>query len=57
MTRFKYFNVLNAKHEVTKWDKMSAKYGCVSTFQPAITCSKLTMETLEQYVKYVESYQ
>ena len=35
--------------------KMSAKYGCVSTFQPAITCSKLTMETLEQYVKYVES--
>ena len=25
--------------------------------QPAITCSKLTTETLEQGVKYVQSYQ
>ena len=25
--------------------------------QPAITCSKLTIETLEQGVKYVQSYQ
>ena len=24
-------------------------------FQPAITCSKLTIETLEQEVKYVQS--
>ena len=27
------------------------------SFQPAITCSKLTIETLEQGVKYVQSYQ
>ena len=26
-----------------------------STSQPAITCSKLTIETLEQGVKYVQS--
>ena len=26
-----------------------------STTQPAITCSKLTIETLEQGVKYVQS--
>ena len=26
-----------------------------STAQPAITCSKLTIETLEQGVKYVQS--
>ena len=25
--------------------------------QPAITCSKLTIETLEQGVKYVQSWQ
>ena len=25
--------------------------------QPAFTCSKLTIETLEQVVKYVRSYQ
>ena len=25
-------------------------------FQPAITCSKLTIETLEKVVKYVKSY-
>ena len=25
--------------------------------QPAITCSKLTIETLEQSVKYVQSWQ
>ena len=27
----------------------------VPTAQPAITCSKLTIETLEQGVKYVQS--
>ena len=27
----------------------------MSTTQPAITCSKLTIETLEQGVKYVQS--
>ena len=27
----------------------------VKSSQPAITCSKLTMETLEQGVKYVQS--
>ena len=27
------------------------------TSQPTITCSKLTIETLEQGVKYVQSYQ
>ena len=25
--------------------------------QPAVTCSKLTTETLEQGVKYIQSYQ
>ena len=29
--------------------------GCKKTFQPAITCSKLTIETLEKGVKYVQS--
>ena len=28
-----------------------------TTSQPAITCSKLTFETLEQCVKYVQSQQ
>ena len=28
---------------------------CFLTTQPAITCSKLTIETLEQGVKYVQS--
>ena len=28
-------------------------YICVELTQPAITCSKLTIETLEQGVKYV----
>ena len=28
---------------------------CVDPSQPAITCSKLTIETLEQGVKYVQS--
>ena len=27
----------------------------INTFHPAITCSKLTIETLEQGVKYVQS--
>ena len=27
----------------------------VGKYQPAITCSKLTIETLEQGVKYVQS--
>ena len=27
----------------------------LETFQPAFTCSKLTKETLEQGVKYVQS--
>ena len=31
----------------------SSKYAYLS--QPAITCSKLTIETLEQGVKYVQS--
>ena len=33
------------------------KQGYILTFttQPAITCSKLTIETLEQGVKYVQS--
>ena len=33
---------------------MQCVYTCVTT-QPAITCSKLTIETLEQGVKYVQS--
>ena len=28
---------------------------CLNSSQPAITCSKLTIETLEQGVKYVQS--
>ena len=28
---------------------------CYRTSQPAITCSKVTIETLEQGVKYVQS--
>ena len=28
-----------------------------NSLQPAITCSKLTIETVEQGVKYVQSYQ
>ena len=29
----------------------------VQTSQPAFTCSKLTLETLEQGMKYVQSWQ
>ena len=28
-----------------------------SKYEPAITCSKITIETTEQGVKYVQSYQ
>ena len=28
---------------------------CINSSQPAITCPKLTIETLEQGVKYVQS--
>ena len=31
------------------------KYYIIVTTQPVITCSKLTIETLEQGVKYVQS--
>ena len=35
------------------WDLSSAK--TLIETQPAITCSKLTIETIEQGVKYVQS--
>ena len=38
-------------HE-TKYEKV---YITLKVTQPAITCSKLTIETLEQGVKYVQS--
>ena len=31
------------------------KYHQIQSSEPAITCSKLTIETLEQGVKYVQS--
>ena len=35
--------------------RLSAFKKYFTTAQPAITCSKLTIETLEQGVKYVQS--
>ena len=32
-----------------------SKHTISISYQPAITCSKLTIETLEQSVKYVQS--
>ena len=44
----------------SSWDHSFSKryfsYMCVRT-QQVITCSKLTIETLEQGVKYIQSYQ
>ena len=34
---------------------LKTKKMCFQVPQPAITCSKLTIETLEQGVKYVQS--
>ena len=34
---------------------LSKAFDCLSHDQPAITCSKLTIETLEQGLKYVQS--
>ena len=36
--------------------KNSHLYKILIITQPAITCSKLTIETLEQGMKYVQSY-
>ena len=36
-------------------NKIKLKFYHVVTSQPAFTCSKLTIETLEQGVKYVQS--
>ena len=39
-----------------KWKKLQAQQQAVlAETQPAITCLKLTIETLEQGVKYVKS--
>ena len=47
-------SIVNFKHVITDWDP----YVLLSEYkasQPAFTCSKLTIETLEQGVKYVQS--
>ena len=36
---------------------ITGDHGEVDTIQPALTCSKLTIETLEQGVGYVQSKQ
>ena len=41
------------KHK--KWGKYIKKNHSKDKTQPAFTCSKLTIETLEQGVKYVQS--
>ena len=38
--------IIDSEHIFTQWHKLSA------TAQPAITCSKLTIETLEQGVHF-----
>ena len=40
---------------MASYDKPFSIYACLKPTQPAITCSKLTIETLEQGVKYVQS--
>ena len=46
-------NFLEKNLELTK-----IIFGKIATsFQPAITCSKLAIETLEQGVKYVQGWQ
>ena len=56
--------IISKKHEVTysrlliNWFVADYQTFCWQLFtQPAITCSKLTIETLEQDVKYVQSLQ
>ena len=39
------------------WCPFSTLLGFSAWTQPAITCSKFTVETFEQRVKYVQSYQ
>ena len=57
--KFPYSGLMPISHCSTKHHR--AVYACVSHFsilvvaQPPITCSKLTIETLEQGVKYVQS--
>ena len=38
------------------WQRNILLYTTTLNTQPAFTCSKLTLETLEQGVKYVQSY-
>ena len=46
------FKVNNYDNTTALFDVSIAKFDII---QPAITCTKLTMETLEQGVKYVQS--
>ena len=39
------------------WEKDQLACKISQDFQPAVTYSKLTIETLEQSVKYVQSYE
>ena len=39
---------------LNKREEMFFNFDAVTSSQPAITCSKLTIETLEQGVKYVQ---
>ena len=43
------------RHEVTKESTKIYQFSQQEHSQPAITCSKLTIETLEQGLKYVQS--
>ena len=53
------FHIVRIQLLLYSFQRFVTNYTILSTifavFQPAITCSKLTIETLEQGVKYVQS--
>ena len=48
------FNI-HIDNKINKCNKITSRMKRLSLTQPAFTCSKLTIETLEQGVKYVQS--
>ena len=54
------FPVDNEKRNVFDWDPIHPhflEYAVTLVTQPVCTCSKSAMETVEQGVKYIQSYQ